>query len=269
VEALFPVFDFSREGRLNFDEVNILLQSVSRGLTKVCGGKSVADEELIDACRRSFDAHNLRYDKQITREQAKRWMLNDVEVMAFVMTFHKACRLPQALEVLADQQRAQLELFLRLGGESAAGASVHEVLRGEPLRQAIGGLSDDDLHSLAVALASAGGAGGVGRELFERAAQAWNAFGLVADDSGGGREGPGVAPLAHQRRRARRRRGRAAPGPDGPVRRRPRHPERLGRQLPPAAVREPCGGVGAPACRCHPGLRGGKGGRPSSQRSPG
>ncbi|CAK0902472.1 unnamed protein product, partial [Prorocentrum cordatum] len=184
VEALFPVFDFSREGRLNFDEVNILLQSVSRGLTKVCGGKSVADEELIDACRRSFDAHNLRYDKQITREQAKRWMLNDVEVMAFVMTFHKACRLPQALEVLADQQRAQLELFLRLGGESAAGASVHEVLRGEPLRQAIGGLSDDDLHSLAVALASAGGAGGVGRELFERAAQAWNAFGLVADDSG-------------------------------------------------------------------------------------
>jgi hypothetical protein len=173
VEAMFPIFDLSGSGVLNFDEVNILLQSLTRGLTKVCRSQPVSDEQVIDACRRCFDAHNVRYDKQISREQIKRWVSNDVETMEFIDAYQNSCALPQAEVELENRLRSQREVLSRVGG---GGSSLHEIFRSEAMRQALGSPSEEDLRSFAGALASAGGSAPVGQELFADGLKAWNAF---------------------------------------------------------------------------------------------
>jgi len=185
IEALFPIFDFSGAGRLSFDEVNILLQSVSRGLTKVCSSQPVGDDELMDACRRAFDAHNLRYDKQVSREQVKRWMRNDVEAVRFIDAFHRACVLSEATAAMTKKQEVQLGVFAQLSGGSASGVSVHDLFRSDALQKSLDNPPAEIFRSFTGALAVTAEGDNVRPELFAEAVQAWNAFSLADADGVG------------------------------------------------------------------------------------
>lgn len=172
LDAIFPVFDFSSSGSYSFDELNILLQSVCRGLSKACQAPQAHDEDLVAACSQMFDAHNLPYDKPITRDQVKRWVRSDVEAARFVRSLQDVVPLPVLEAELARREEAQAAAFAQLC--TAGPALVDAVLRSSALRRSFGDLPDDMFGGLIGAMAD--GRGAVTPERFSRAAQAWNAF---------------------------------------------------------------------------------------------
>lgn len=175
LDAIFPVFDFAGDGRFNFDEVNILLHSISHGISKVCRTPRAVDQELVDACRQMFDAHNIPYDKQITKDQVKRWFRNDVEAIRLIEDYQGALSLPQIEAQLAAREEAQAAAYAQLCGEDSLAVPSEDLLYSESFRQALGNPSVEAMRTLVSAMAGVDGAA-VPPQSFTLAARAWNAF---------------------------------------------------------------------------------------------
>mmetsp|Transcript_34219 Transcript_34219/g.102188 ORF Transcript_34219/g.102188 Transcript_34219/m.102188 type:complete len:335 (+) Transcript_34219:53-1057(+) len=173
LDAAFPVFSFSSTGSLGFDELNILLHSVCRGLTKVCQMPQVKDEDLIAACRHMFDSHNLTYDKPITPDQVKRWMRSDVEAASFARALDAIATVPMLEAELARREDVQAKVFSQL---CRAGYAVRADSLGQSdaLRQALGDTTREALEGLFRVMG--GSEGTVTVAEFSCAARAWNAF---------------------------------------------------------------------------------------------
>mmetsp|Transcript_157923 Transcript_157923/g.287768 ORF Transcript_157923/g.287768 Transcript_157923/m.287768 type:complete len:335 (+) Transcript_157923:39-1043(+) len=184
IESIFPIFDFSGQGRLNFDETNILVHSVYRGLQKVCGTAPVEDAAIIEVCQQLFDAHNLPYDKQVTKEQVKRWLRNDIEASKFIDVFHNGHSLPDLEESLAQREQVQAALFTQLcGSTSRDTVPVDSLLRSDAFRHSLDGPSDEALRFLVNVMAGPSGEQVVRLEQFAKVVRAWNVF-TVADPAG-------------------------------------------------------------------------------------
>jgi len=173
-EALFSIFDFSGTGRLNFDEVNILLASFCRGLSKVCGTPAQTDTDIVQATRQSFDCHNLPYDKQITKEQLKRWIRHDVEAASILDNFHKASSTSELEERFSAMEQQQAEIFQK-ASEGAADASLDALVAGGAFKQSLGNPSDDVFRGVLKLMVNADNTT-ITASRFVAVARAWNAF---------------------------------------------------------------------------------------------
>jgi len=172
---------------MNFDEANIFIHSVHRGLRKVCRTPAFSDKLLADVCRQMFDAHNLPYSKMITREQVKRWLRNDVEANSYLDAFHESYSLPELDNFMAEMEQAQDLAFVALpGGDRGDDATVSadELSRSAMLRKALGNPSEAALQDLIDALSGQRKAP-VGRERFADVVRAWNVFCAVDAASSG------------------------------------------------------------------------------------
>mmetsp|Transcript_51508 Transcript_51508/g.130906 ORF Transcript_51508/g.130906 Transcript_51508/m.130906 type:complete len:346 (+) Transcript_51508:49-1086(+) len=174
IEALFSIFDFSGTGRLNFDEVNILLASFCRGLSKVCGTPAQTDTDIVQATRQSFDCHNLPYDKQITKEQLKRWIRHDVEAASILDNFHKASSTSELEERFSAMEQQQAEIFQK-ASEGAADASLDALVAGGAFKQSLGNPSDDVFRGVLKLMVNADNTT-ITASRFVAVARAWNAF---------------------------------------------------------------------------------------------
>jgi hypothetical protein len=142
IEVIFSIFDFAGSGHLNFDETNILVHSVYRGLRKVCFTDAVDENEIVEICRRLFDSCNVPYDKHITKEQMRRWLRADVEVASFINLFHTSLVTSEVEADLAGRQQIQLEAFSNLRGPPSA-ASIKELLQNQAFSASLGSCSDE------------------------------------------------------------------------------------------------------------------------------
>merc|ERR1711904_598198 len=94
--------------------------------------------ELSDVCSQMFDSHNLPYDQQISKEQFKRWLKNDIEATKFVDAFHCGYSLPDVEAVLATKESRQATVFSQLLPPSVgATVPVLALLGSDALRQAM------------------------------------------------------------------------------------------------------------------------------------
>lgn len=174
LEALLPIFDFSGAGSLNFDEVDLLLTSSCRGLAKVCSVSEETDEVLIQACRQGFDSHNLPYDRNITKEQLKRWMRHDVEVVRFVDRFQKACTLAEMVTTIAEKEEAQAAVFQAVC-EGNGEVDVEVLARSTAFRSLLGDPTEETWRWLLRTMAG-GNNDSIDVERFAEGTRAWNAF---------------------------------------------------------------------------------------------
>jgi Ca2+-binding EF-hand superfamily protein len=176
IEVLFPIFDFSGDDKLNFDEINILVHSVYRGLQKVCSTPSIPDSDIIDVCRHMFDAHNMPYDRMLSREQMKRWLRVDVDASSFIDIFHHAYSLPDIEVVLAQKEQLQTAVFSELCGASSV-VPVYELQGSEAFRKSLSNPPDEDFQGLLAGMRR----GGVSIDLehFMEAVRAYNAFDVL------------------------------------------------------------------------------------------
>jgi len=207
LDSLFSIFDFSGAGRMNFDELNILLTSLFRGLVKFCdlrpgaapgaSGDSTADDEaLVATCRQAFDGHNLPYEKHISREQLRKWARHDVEASNFLRLVEGA-KGPKELEaLLAKREEAQVAAFLPLAG-GGADVPLEALLASAEVRRAFlpegAEGSEEAVAGLLRAMAGPDGAS-VTAARFADGARAWNAF-TAADGEGAGRVASSRTPL--------------------------------------------------------------------------
>mmetsp|Transcript_57748 Transcript_57748/g.162889 ORF Transcript_57748/g.162889 Transcript_57748/m.162889 type:complete len:335 (-) Transcript_57748:95-1099(-) len=178
-EALYPICDFSGAGQLAFDELNILAQSVCRGLTKVCGTRPVGDGEIVEACNQIFDAYNIPYDKNISKEQMRRWVRSDEEAMRFIEAFHAAYSMPELEAALARQERDQKAVLSQLcdGGTSVPVSSLQH---NDVFRQALDSPSDAEVGKLLAMTVGPQGGEDVELERLAKTARAWNVFGALS-----------------------------------------------------------------------------------------
>merc|ERR1719262_570175 len=152
VDTLFPVFDFSSSGRLNFDEANIMLQSICRGLSKVCKTPMVDDNTLLKVCRQMFDAHNIRYDDTISKEQFRRWLkTGSVEAAKFLDIFQNSYSLMDLEAAIAEREQNQAAVFSQLTASNQIAPEV--ILQSEVFKTAVederqGPLSQEELTAL-------------------------------------------------------------------------------------------------------------------------
>eukprot|EP00928_Gymnodinium_smaydae_P097748 TRINITY_DN8925_c3_g1_i1.p1 TRINITY_DN8925_c3_g1~~TRINITY_DN8925_c3_g1_i1.p1 ORF type:complete len:354 (+),score=97.44 TRINITY_DN8925_c3_g1_i1:83-1144(+) len=181
VETLFPIFDFSGSGRLNFDEANIMLHSALRGLCKVCGPQApdMEDQAVVEACRTMFDAHNLPYDKQVTRDQVRRWLRSDIEAAAFLESFQKRVLIAELLAQQASREQQQNAAFAELAAGDDASVSVAELRRSFSLRRALGEPGDDAFAAVMDAMETSAGGDSVSPDGFATVLRAWNAYRLA------------------------------------------------------------------------------------------
>jgi len=177
LEVIFPVFDFSGNGRLNFDEANIFIHSVCRGLHKVCGMQHIKDEAIVELCKQMFDAHNLPYSKQVTKEQVRRWLRNDIEAAKFLDAFHNSFALQDVEAALANLEQAQAAVFSNLCG-TASSMPVDNLLRNDEFRMSLGNPDPESVRSF-LGIVTGSGSRTVEPERFAEAARAWNVFGAV------------------------------------------------------------------------------------------
>jgi hypothetical protein len=179
IETLFPMFDFAGIGQLNFDETNIAMHSVYRGLKKVCCTSPVADRDIMLLCQQLFDAHNLPYDKNVTKEQVRRWLRNDVEAAGFFDVFHNGLAWPDVQASLTKQQCSQESIYSQLcGSSSAADASSDSLLQCVVLRQSLESPPDEVFRSFVDAMAKNSADGLVSADIFTKAVRAWNVFSI-------------------------------------------------------------------------------------------
>jgi len=195
MEALFRIFDFAGTQSFNFDEVDIFLHCVSRGLAKVCNVSVVSDNELMESCKQMFDAHNLPYEQLIKTDQIRRWLRSDVEAASFVATFHGSISLPAAEERLSQIEAVQAEFFSDMctGGERIP---VKDLLNNVAFRNAFDNRPMEKMRRLVGTMAN--GKLMVSLHRYVMAARAWNAFILLDEDDTGkiaGKELPDVLHL--------------------------------------------------------------------------
>lgn len=179
LETLFPVFDFSGTCLLNFDELNILVQSVWRGLTKICKMPQTRDEEIIEACKQMFDAYNLPYDQNISKEQMRRWVHRDVEAVRFIDGFQLACSMPEAEAALAKQEKDQASVFSQLCGGTTSMVPIKGLLQNVAFKQSLGNPPDTTLNSFLTMVVGRDDGDEVELERLTKATRAWNTFNVV------------------------------------------------------------------------------------------
>merc|ERR550514_467760 len=179
VDTIFPVFDFSSSGRLNFDEANIMLQSICRGLTKICKTPTVDDSTLLRVCRQMFDAHNIRYDDTISKEQFRRWLkTGSVEAAKFLDIFQNSYSLMDVEAAIAEREQNQAAVFSQLTSSNAVASEV--LLENEVFKTAVederqGPLSQEELQAL-VAKMGSGTPAVVSLDRYVEVMHAWNVF---------------------------------------------------------------------------------------------
>lgn len=213
VDLLFSIFDFSGADRLNFDELNIMVTSLCRPLNKVCrrqhkNDKDTAREEgeaFVQACRQCFDAHNVPYEKYVTREQVKRWAKHDIDAAALLQTFQQSKTALEVEDDILKREESQAHAFQMLCADGTSEVALTELLRSDAMRrafldQAADGCSGAEVTPTATAQREAdykamlesmaamddSGVALVTATRFTRSAHAWNAFAAV-DFSGAGR----------------------------------------------------------------------------------
>jgi Ca2+-binding EF-hand superfamily protein len=194
--TLFRIFDFAGTRSFNFDEVEIFLHCVCRGLAKVCDVSVVADDELMESCKQMFDAHNLPYEQVIKTDQIRRWLRSDMEAASFVATYHGSISLPAAEERLAQYEAVQAEFF---SGTSGGGERmpVKELLNSEEFIKAFDNRPVDKIRRLVGTMAN--GKLSVSLHRYVMAARAWNAFILLDEDDTGRIAGKELPDLLHLR----------------------------------------------------------------------
>eukprot|EP00811_Abedinium_folium_P031277 NODE_5079_length_1810_cov_10.382056.p2 GENE.NODE_5079_length_1810_cov_10.382056~~NODE_5079_length_1810_cov_10.382056.p2 ORF type:complete len:360 (-),score=146.97 NODE_5079_length_1810_cov_10.382056:730-1746(-) len=176
VDKLFPVFDFSGEGRMNFDEANILLQSAHRGLRKAMGTPDEYDEEDdMEVCQQLFDAFNVTYDNQVTREQLRRWLRSDDEASAFLDLCHNAASLKAIERTLEEKEMAQAQIFTQF---CASGTSIpaEALIGSSSFYEALGGARPAEALGFVQAMTNGTGTGPIQLAVYAQAARAWNIF---------------------------------------------------------------------------------------------
>merc|ERR1712217_503486 len=109
--------DFSGTAKFNFDELNIFLQSVYRGLAKSCAMPSVVDQDLIDLCNRIYDETGIAYKADITKEQLIEWFLQSRHTQNFLEAFAKAKPFTEICGSIESRERAQVDLFWSLSSD--------------------------------------------------------------------------------------------------------------------------------------------------------
>lgn len=179
IDVVFPVFDFSSAGFLNFDEMNILINSTYRGLRKLCGTPEIDDPALVEVCRQMFDSHNLPYDQTISKEQFKRWLKNDIEATKFVDMFHNGYSLPDVEATLAQREQIQAAIFSQLCSVGSS-VSVSALVGSEQLRRSL----DDppaELYEGLIRMMATGSSNFLEASLesFVEVNHAWNVFNVV------------------------------------------------------------------------------------------
>lgn len=181
IEVLFPVFDFSCAERLSFDEVNILLASVTRGLAKVCDLTAEDEDNLVQACRQCFDCHNLPYNKSVTKEQLRRWLQHDVEIVRYLDAFQRVRSLDELDTALRQREDVQATVFQHCS-EGTAEVDLGDLLRSADFRSSLGNPSEEAGQGLLQAMA---GDDSVSIDVarFAEGTRAWNAF-CILDGAG-------------------------------------------------------------------------------------
>eukprot|EP00928_Gymnodinium_smaydae_P097749 TRINITY_DN8925_c3_g1_i2.p1 TRINITY_DN8925_c3_g1~~TRINITY_DN8925_c3_g1_i2.p1 ORF type:complete len:334 (+),score=93.27 TRINITY_DN8925_c3_g1_i2:83-1084(+) len=169
-------------GQGTFDEkANIMLHSALRGLCKVCGPQApdMEDQAVVEACRTMFDAHNLPYDKQVTRDQVRRWLRSDIEAAAFLESFQKRVLIAELLAQQASREQQQNAAFAELAAGDDASVSVAELRRSFSLRRALGEPGDDAFAAVMDAMETSAGGDSVSPDGFATVLRAWNAYRLA------------------------------------------------------------------------------------------
>jgi len=181
IDTIFPVFDFSSSGFLNFDEMNILVHSSYRGLHKIVKTPEISDKELSDVCCQMFDCHNLPYDQSISKEQFKRWLKNDIEATKFVDAFHCGYSFPDVEAVLAKKEQRQAAVFSQLLPPSVgATVPVLALLGSDALKQAMDDPPPEVFEALVKMMAtSSSNFTQVTLDRFVEVNHAWNVFSIV------------------------------------------------------------------------------------------
>jgi len=205
IDTIFPVFDFSSAGYLNFDEMNILVHSTYRGLHKLAKTPEIEDKALSDVCCQMFDAHNIAYDQMISKEQLKRWLKNDIEASKFVDAFHCGYSLPDVEAVLAKKEQRQAAVFSQLLPPSVgACVPVLALLGSEALKQSLDDPPPEIFENIVTMMAtSSSGLKEVSLERFVEVNHAWNVFSIVDSLKEGHLDSKELQPLMWLQHRAK------------------------------------------------------------------
>jgi hypothetical protein len=215
IDTIFPVFDFSSSGFLNFDEMNILVHSTYRGLHKLVNTPApkdpetrileIGDKELSDVCSQMFDSHNLPYDQSISKEQFKRWLKNDIEATKFVDAFHCGYSLPDVEAVLAKKEERQAAVFYHLlQGKVGGCVPVVELLYSEALKQSLDDPPAEIFENLVKLMAtSSSGFQQASHERFAEVNHAWNVYNVVDNLKEGTLDPKELQPLMWLQHRAK------------------------------------------------------------------
>eukprot|EP00929_Paragymnodinium_shiwhaense_P041522 TRINITY_DN21556_c0_g1_i2.p1 TRINITY_DN21556_c0_g1~~TRINITY_DN21556_c0_g1_i2.p1 ORF type:complete len:340 (-),score=95.91 TRINITY_DN21556_c0_g1_i2:157-1176(-) len=184
LEMFFSVFDFSAAGKLSFDEVSIFLLSLATGLHKVCESPLFEEDAIEEACQLMFDAHNVDYQKQITRDQIRRFCQHNDEAKDYVNTLMQACIIREKLEDLKLWEASEIDVFRQVAGTGDT-VGVGLLKRNQRLQQALRAPNQDAFGFLMEAIVTEPSTI-VTTGRFAEAIPAWNAF-LTVDDVGRGR----------------------------------------------------------------------------------
>lgn len=205
IDAIFPVFDFSSAGYLNFDEMNILVHSTYRGLHKLVKTPEIDDKALSTVCCQMFDSHNLPYDQTISKEQFKRWLKNDIEATKFVDSFHCSYSLPDVEAVLAKKEQRQAAVFSQLLPPSVgACVPVVALLGSDALKQSLDDPPREIFEQIVNMMAtSSSGSTEVSLERFVDVNHAWNVFSIVDSLKEGQLDSKELQPLMWLQHRAK------------------------------------------------------------------
>lgn len=205
IDTLFPVFDFSSSGYLNFDEMNILIHSTYRGLHKLVKTPEIEDKALSDVCGQMFDSHNLPYDSTVSKEQFKRWLKNDMEATKFVDAFHCGYSLPDVEAILAKKEQRQAAIFSQLLPPGVgAGVPVLALLGSDALKQSLDEPPPEIFENLVKMMGTQkSGFKDASLERFVEVNHAWNVFSIVDSLKDGALDPKELQPLMWLQNRAK------------------------------------------------------------------
>jgi len=185
IDILLPVFDFSGMGQMNFDETNIFLHSICRGLQKVCASAPVEDQAVVSFCQSMFDSHNIPYSKHITSDQIKRWLRSDVDIARYLECFHGSLVLPECLKELDRLRQSQTKIMGELSGNVPVPVAVEDVLASRELLASLGSPHEDLARQVVTAAAGGGTSTSALPSRYIDGFSAWNIFRMVSPDLSG------------------------------------------------------------------------------------
>lgn len=175
VKEILPIFDFSSTGLFNFDEANIMVHSVHRGLQKLFGFPEAEEEDIMDVCKLMFDSFNLHYEKQISSAQIQRWLKSDDDVSGFLNAFH-CCKLLLDVErELSRREQLHAQLFTQLCDDQGL-IPTSTLINHAAFREALGNPSVEAVQDLVHTMASENF---VSLGVFARVVHAWSVFDLM------------------------------------------------------------------------------------------